>query len=186
MEIFGDIIKGLQNAKSNHGKPMWPPMDDFDKLNDELQQWHDSLPDSFKFTPQNLEHHLTHTSRGKINYYISSHIIWRTLVLALHRGSLAYVDQKDSIQIASTFSQETWNKIQYSVNMCKTVVNDVMPIFQALKDICGINVIPYMGYSSYMFATILMTSTFTKTEEEHRKGSKGLALLYEMIEVNFI
>ncbi|KAI9302003.1 fungal-specific transcription factor domain-containing protein [Cunninghamella echinulata] len=183
MEIFGDVIKGLQNAKSNQGKPMWPPMDDFDKLNDELQNWHDSLPDIMKFTQQNLEHHLPRTSRGKINYYLSSHIIWRTLVLALHRGSLAYVDQKDNIHSTSAFSQEAWGKIQYSVNMCKTVVNDVMPIFQAMKDICGINVIPYMGYSSYMFATILMTSTFTRTEEEHRKGSKGLALLFEMIEL---
>ncbi|KAI8082944.1 fungal-specific transcription factor domain-containing protein [Halteromyces radiatus] len=185
MELFGDVIKGLQRAKSNQGKAIWPPMDEFDQLNDDLQAWKHNLPPHMDFSLDNLDYHLERASRGKINHYLCAHVIWRTLVLALHRGSLAYVDKKDddTNNMASSFSQHTWERIQYSVNMCKQVVNDVMPVFRAMKDICGVNVIPYMGYSSYMFATILMTSAFTKTEEQHRKGTKGLLLLYDMIEL---
>lgn len=185
MELFGMVIKGMQRARSNQGKAVWPPMDEFDDLNNELQAWKSNLPEHYDFSLQDLDYHLERASRGKINHYLCAHVIWRTLMLALHRGSLAYVDQKDSTtaRLAAAFSQQTWERIQYSVSMCKQVVNDVMPIFKAMKDICSVNVIPYMGYSSYMFATILMTSTFTKTEEQHRKGTKGLLLLYDMIEV---
>ncbi|KAI8338700.1 fungal-specific transcription factor domain-containing protein [Chlamydoabsidia padenii] len=185
MELFGLVIKGLQRAKGNQGKAIWPPMDDFDELNNELQAWKRNLPEHYDFSLNDLDYHLERASRGRINHYLCAHVIWHTLMLALHRGSLAFVDQKDNTtnHLTAAFSQQTWERIQYSVSICKQVVNDVMPIFKAMKDICGINVIPYMGYSSYMFATILMTSTFTKTEEQHRKGTKGLLLLYDMIEL---
>jgi hypothetical protein len=190
MELFGDVIKGLQQAKVNQGKAIWPPMDNFDTLDHELQEWKRNLPPRFDFSLEDLDYHVERASRGKINHYLCAHVIWRTLVLALHRGSLAYVDHQSKSTSGSNnssnnrhFSAHTWERIQYSVAMCKQVVHDVMPVFEAMKNICGINVIPYMGYSSYMFATILMTSTFTNTEEEHRKGTKGLLLLYDMIEV---
>ncbi|CAO3588313.1 unnamed protein product [Absidia cylindrospora] len=180
MELFGVVIKGMQRAKANNStkSTVWPPMDDFDQLNDALMDWKTALPDHYDFSQQDLEFHLERASRGKINHYLCAHVIWRTLVLALHRGSLAYVDHQHQ-----PFSSATWDRINESVVMCKRVVQEVMPIFQAMKDICSVNVIPYMGYSSYMFATILMTSTFTKTEEQHRKGTKGLLLLYDMIEL---
>ncbi|ORZ11428.1 fungal-specific transcription factor domain-domain-containing protein [Absidia repens] len=195
MELFGMVIKGMQRAKANNKNnteqqsTVWPPMDDFDQLNDALMDWKNGLPDHYDFSHQDLEFHLERASRGKINHYLCAHVIWRTLVLALHRGSLAYIDHQhqqssnNNTQLQQQFSSSTWDRINESVAMCKRVVHEVMPIFQAMKDICSVNVIPYMGYSSYMFATILMTSTFTKTEEQHRKGTKGLLLLYDMIEL---
>ncbi|KAI8067089.1 fungal-specific transcription factor domain-containing protein [Gongronella butleri] len=189
MEIFGDVIKGVQRAKDNstrpqqqHG-PLWPPMDQFDELNRELQDWRAKLPPTMEFSPANVDYHVARASMGRLNYFLCGHVIWHTLKLVLHRGSLVYVDSNGEIAKNPAMDQATYRSIKHSVETCKEVVFDVMPIFERMKTYCGNNVNPYMGYSSYMFATILMTSTFTNTEANHRIGGQFLTTLFDMIEL---
>lgn len=63
-------------------------------------------------------------------------------------------------------------------------VDAAMGIFGAMKDLCGSSILPYIGYSAYVFATLLMTSAFSRTREDREKSKRGLKILYELIEVS--
>ncbi|KAI9024934.1 fungal-specific transcription factor domain-containing protein [Phycomyces nitens] len=175
--IFGEVNKFMARAKNDTAAISWPPIAEFTMLDKQLRNWKDTLPERFQFTPTNLQHHKENSSLNYINMWLCSHAVWCTSVLVLHRGSLAY-----SEIATSDVSGELYQEIQSSINTCKLCVDSAMPVFQSLKDLCGINLLPYMGYSAYIFATVLMTSTFSKDPESCKKSSKGLTILYDLIE----
>ncbi|OAD80486.1 Zn(2)-C6 fungal-specific transcription factor [Phycomyces blakesleeanus NRRL 1555(-)] len=175
--IFGEVNKFMARAKNDTAAISWPPIAEFTMLDKQLRNWKDTFPKRFQFTPANLQHHKENASLNYINMWLCSHAVWCTSVLVLHRGSLAY-----SELAAGDVSEELYQEIQSSINTCKSCVDSAMPVFQALKDLCGINLLPYMGYSAYIFATVLMTSTFSKDPESCKKSSRGLTILYDLIE----
>ncbi|KAG1221251.1 hypothetical protein G6F67_009730 [Rhizopus microsporus] len=99
-------------------------------------------------------------------------------MMILHRGSLAYIDQSHH------GSDDLARRIKTSIETCHMCVDAAMGIFGAMKDLCGSSILPYIGYSAYVFATLLMTSAFSRTREDREKSKRGLKILYELIEVS--
>lgn len=175
--IFGETNKYMSRAKSDSVSVSWPPIPEFSTLDKKLRMWRENLPESFQFNETNFEKHKKSGSRNYITMWLSAHAVWCTTMMVLHRGSLAYSDLS-----ATELPLDVYHRIQASIETCKMSVKEALVIFQSMKDICGCDVLPYMGYSAYIFATVLMTSTFSKDPESARKSNRGLTVLYEMIE----
>lgn len=175
--IFGEANKYMSRAKTNSASVTWPPIAEFSSLDKRLRSWRNDLPENFQFNKANFEKHKKTASQNYITMWLSAHAVWCTTMMVLHRGSLAYSDLS-----ASELPLDVYHRIQTSIETCKMSVDEATVIFQTMKDVCGCNVLPYMGYSAYIFATVLMTSTFSKDPESARKSNHGLTVLYEMIE----
>ncbi|KAG0174323.1 hypothetical protein DFQ28_006763 [Apophysomyces sp. BC1034] len=175
--IFGEVNKCMNRAKSDSATIVWPPIAEFSNLDAKLRGWKSDLSDRFQFTPKNLTHHKENASLNYINLWLNSHGIWCSSMMILHRGSLAF----SNIQ-PSGMPDDVSSAIQSSINTCETCVETAMGVFRAMRDMCGFNVLPYMGYSAYIFATVLMTSTFSKGRDAYRQSSDALKVLYDLIE----
>ncbi|KAI8993494.1 fungal-specific transcription factor domain-containing protein [Pilobolus umbonatus] len=176
VEAYGEVNKYMNRAKSSTASIVWPPIAEFRNLDMLLRSWRDGLPDKFQFNQTNLSHHRVYASRNYLSVWLSCHAIWCSSMMILHRGSLAYADIK-----MTEISDDLYRRIQKSIDTCRACVDDAMGIFEAIKDLCGINTLPYIGYSAYVFATVLMTSAFSSTSEDCKKSNKGLRMLFDLI-----
>ncbi|GAN11473.1 conserved hypothetical protein [Mucor ambiguus] len=178
LERFGEIAKYMGRAKTAGATVAWPPINEFSELDAKMRQWRDDLPEVYQFTPANIQKYRDSASQNYINFWICSHAMYCTGMLALHRGSLAYSD----LSVAE-LSQDIYDRIQASIRACKANVDIAMDVFKALRDICGWNVLPYMGYCAYIFSTVLMTSAFSSDPVSYQKSSAGLAVLFDTIKM---
>lgn len=181
LERFGEICKHMSRAKTDNSTVTWPPVPEANELNALLKSWRQGLPDQYQFTPANLHMFKESATQNYLNFWLCSHAMYCTGMLALHRGSLAYSD----LTIAE-LPRDTYDRIQNSIQECKVNVEMATDVFKALRDICGCNVLPYMGYCAYIFSTVLMTSAFSSDPVSYTKSSEGLAILFETIEVRHI
>ncbi|GAN04046.1 hypothetical protein MAM1_0054d03505 [Mucor ambiguus] len=179
VETYGEVNKFMNRAKSTSAAIIWPPIAEFRNLDAQLRAWKDGLPDIFQFNQKNLDHHRQFASYHYVNIWLSSHAVWCSSMMILHRVSLAFSDIKPT----DTIEKDLYRRIQSSIDACRLCVRDAMGIFEAIKDLCGSNTLPYMGYSAYVFATVLMTSTFSGTSELCKKSSRALKMLYDLIDV---
>lgn len=178
LERFGEICKYMSRAKTDTASVTWPPIAEFMELDAMMQRWRKSLPDNYQFTFQNLQKYRETASQNYLNFWLCSHAMYCTGMLALHRGSLAYSDL-----MAAELPADIYGRIHTSIKTCKVNVEMAMDVFKALRDICGCNVLPYIGYCAYIFSTVLMTSTFSSDSASYAKSSSGLAVLCDTIKV---
>ncbi|KAL0146196.1 Zn(2)-C6 fungal-specific transcription factor [Mucor lusitanicus] len=178
VETYGEVNKFMNRAKSTSAAINWPPIAEFRNLDAQLRAWKDGLPDIFQFNQKNLDHHRQFASYHYVNIWLSSHAVWCSSMMILHRVSLAFSDVKPT----DIIEKDLYRRIQSSIDACRLCVRDAMGIFEAIKDLCGSNTLPYMGYSAYVFATVLMTSTFSGTPELCKKSSRALKMLYDLID----
>ncbi|KAI9357536.1 fungal-specific transcription factor domain-containing protein [Pilaira anomala] len=178
IESYGEVNRFMNRAKSNSASIVWPPIAEFRNLDMQLRAWQENLPETFHFNQKNLDHHRQYASGNYLNIWLSSHAIWCSSMMILHRGSLAFSDIKSTDVIA----EDLYRRIQQSIDTCRMCVDAATGVFGAIKDLCGFNILPYMGYSAYVFATVLMTSTFSSTPESCKKSSRSLKILYDLID----
>jgi hypothetical protein len=178
LERFGEISKYMSRAKTDTASVTWPPIAEFVELDAMMHRWRRTLPDVYQFTLQNVQKYRDTASQNYLNFWLCSHAMYCTGMLALHRGSLAYSDL-----MAAELPADTYERIQMSIKACKVNVEMAMDVFKALCDICGCNVLPYVGYCAYIFSTVLMTSAFSSDPASFTKSSSGLAILFDTIKV---
>lgn len=178
LERFGDVCKYMSRAKTTTSAVTWPPIAEATALDAMMKNWHDTLPEAYQFSQPHLKLYRETASQNYLNFWLCAHAMHCTGMLALHRGSLAYSDLT-----ASDLPKDVYDRIQASIHVCKVNVDIATEVFQALHDICGVNVLPYMCYCAYIFSTVLMTSAFSSDPVSYRKSSASLAILYDMIEV---
>ncbi|KAI9487962.1 fungal-specific transcription factor domain-containing protein [Zychaea mexicana] len=181
MEIFGEVNTVMSRSKSDSTSIQWPPVPEYAGLDTRLRLWKDNLPERFQFTPKNLDFHKDSAGFTYFNIWLSIHAVWCSSLMVLHRGSLAYGDIRPG-----DVDPDVYRAIQASIDTCKTSVRTGTGVFRSMRDLCGYNVLPFMGYSAYVFATVLMTSTFSKGPDACRKSSNALKILYDLIDVGFL
>ncbi|EIE82732.1 hypothetical protein RO3G_07437 [Rhizopus delemar RA 99-880] len=178
LEIFGDIVKFMSRTKTDSSSVIWPPIKEHEEMSQKMRQWAEGLPEIYQFTPANVKLYRKTASQNYLNYWLCSHAMYCAGMLSLHRGSLAYSDISPN-----ELSADTYERIQRSITLCKEHVEIAMEVFSKLRDYCGYNVLPYIGYAAYIFATVLMTSTFSSDQASYNKSSSGLAILYDTIKL---
>lgn len=180
VQLFGEVNSIMNRAKSDSSCIVWPPVPEYNGLDTSLRNWRDNLPDHLQFTTVNVEKHKDHAGLNSFNTWLSMHAVWCSSLMVLHRGSLAYGDIR-SVDV----DPGIYRAIQSSIETCKVSVRTAAGVFRAMRDLCGANILPFMGYSAYVFATVLMTSTFSKGPEACRRSSTALRILYDLIDVSF-
>ncbi|KAI7884277.1 hypothetical protein K492DRAFT_174190 [Lichtheimia hyalospora FSU 10163] len=177
--LFGQVNNFITHIKSDVSSEnvIWPPATEFSTFDARLQKWKADLPEQFQFNTMNVNTHKENASQNYLTIWLSSHAIWCTTMLMMHRASLAHSD----IQPGSIPTGE-YQALQTSINTCKSCIDEAMVLFGLLRELCGRNIWPYMGYSAYICATVLMTSTFSRDPESYVKSRHGLEVLYGMID----
>lgn len=182
VELFGEVNAIMSRAKTDSTSAVvWPPVAEYSTLDANLQIWKESLPKNFHFTPSNLEYHTKHAGKSYFNIWLSMHAVWSSSLMVLHRGSLAYGDIRPE-----DVSDRVYGAIQLSIETCKEGVRTATEVFKAMRDYFGYNVLPFMGYSAYIFSTLLMTSTFSKGPDACQKSQAVLKILYDLIDVSTV
>lgn len=179
LERFGEVCKYMSRAKTTTSAVAWPPIAESSVLDAMMTNWLEVLPEVYQFSQARLKLYRESASQNYLNFWLCAHAMYCTGMLALHRGSLAYSDLT-----ASELPKDVYDRIQKSIHICKVNVDMATEVFQALHDICGVNVLPYMCYSAYIFSTVLMTSAFSSDPVSYRRSSASLAILYDMIKVS--
>lgn len=178
IERFGEICKYINKAKTSSVGVMWPPIAEFRELHQSLLEWYNDLPNDFHFTQELLKKHRESSCQNYLNFWLCSHGMYCTGMLALHRGSLAYSD----LTLAD-IPQDVYEHIQSSIQICKQNVDMAADVFKSLRDICGYNVLPYMGYCAYIFSTVLMTSSVSSEPSSYIRSNAKLSSLLETLDV---
>ncbi|KAG1166961.1 hypothetical protein G6F36_012747 [Rhizopus arrhizus] len=178
LEIFGEISKYMSRVKTDSTAVIWPPIKEHGDLHKKIRQWAINLPEIYRYTPANVSMYRKAASENYLNFWLCSHAIYCAGMLALHRGSLAYGDLS-----ACELSFGTYERMQESIVLCKEHVDIAMDVFSKLRDFCDCNVLPYMGYSAYIFLTALMTSTFSSDSASYSRSNTGLIILYDTIKL---
>ncbi|KAI8063387.1 fungal-specific transcription factor domain-containing protein [Gilbertella persicaria] len=178
LERFGEICKYMSRAKTDGSQVTWPPIAEFSQLDTSMRVWKESLPDHFRFSAAMVAKYRETATQNYLNFWICAHAMYCTGMLALHRGSLAYSDLGPS-----ELPSDVYKQIQASVACCKEQVETATEVFRCLRDTCGCNVLPYMGYCAYIFSTVLMTSVFSSDPVAYTKSSLGLAILFDTIKI---
>ncbi|ORZ01297.1 fungal-specific transcription factor domain-domain-containing protein [Syncephalastrum racemosum] len=176
ISIFGEVNALMSKIKSGSSTVVWPPSPHCERLDSKLRTWKSELDDRFQYTAHNVKWHAKQASKNYVTLWMTSHALWCATMLVLHRGSLAYTNVKPT-----DVSEDTYRRIQSSIKECKMCVDEAMSVFETMKDLCGNNVLPFMAYCAYIFATVMMTSTFSKDRASCHKSTRGLRILYEMI-----
>lgn len=180
IELFGEVNAIMSRAKTDSTAAVtWPPVAEYSTLDANLQIWKESLPETFQFTPSNLEHHKDNAGKSYLNIWLSMHAVWSSSLMVLHRGSLAYGDVR-----REDVSDKVYGAIQLSIETCKECVRTATGVFKAMRDYCEHNILPFMGYSAYIFSTLLMTSTFSKGPDACQKSHAALETLHDLIVVS--
>jgi hypothetical protein len=182
VSIFGEVNKYMNRARSTGGHPVtWPPIAEFKELDRQVRSWRNDLPERFRFNSKTLSEARNNTSKHYMYLWLSAHILWATSTLVLHRASLAFIGtdltmlQGDRNVIA--------HEIHQSAMLCKEAVDVAMDVFAVIRDECGSNILPFMCYTAYIVATVLMTSTFANESAASRQSNKRLSILYKLMEV---
>ncbi|OBZ91795.1 hypothetical protein A0J61_00127 [Choanephora cucurbitarum] len=179
LERFGEVAKYMSRAKTDTTSAVtWPPIREFSQLEQSMMAWKHSLPESYHFSLERVQIYREKATQNYLNFWLCSHAMYCTSMLALHRGSLAYSDLG-----AADLTQDIYERIQHSIRSCQEQVQTATEVFQCLKDTCGCNVLPYMGYCAYIFSTVLMTSAFSSDPNAYAKSSMGLAILFDSIKI---
>ncbi|KAI9280032.1 fungal-specific transcription factor domain-containing protein [Sporodiniella umbellata] len=178
LEIFGEVAKTIDRARADSTSALWPPSKNYDMMSQRMRQWADELPEQYQFTPVNVKRYRETASQNYLNYWLCAHTLHCAGMLILNRGSLAYNDLS-----ASEVSVETYKSIKMSIATCKEYVDLAMEVFVKLRDYCGSNILPYMGYAAYIFASVLMTSAFSSDHESYNKSSSYLSILFDTIKL---
>lgn len=182
--LFGQVNRFITHIKSDASceNVIWPPpAAEFSMLDVCLQKWKADLPERFQFNTMNVNKHKENASLNYLTMWLSSHAIWCTTMLMMHRGSLAHNEVRPN-----DAPTHVYQALQASISTCKSCIDEAMVLFGLLRELCGRNVWPYMGYSAYICATVLMTSTFSHDSESYAKSRHGLEVLYDMIEVRHL
>lgn len=179
--LFGQVNSFITHIKSDASSEdlIWPPATDFAMLDVRLQKWKANLPQQFQFNTFNVNKHKDSASHYYLTIWLTSHAIWCTTMLVMHRASLAHNDVQPG-----DVPTHVYQALQSSISTCRSCIDEVMVLFGLLRDLCGRNIWPYMGYSAYICATVLMTSTFSRDPESYAKSRHGLEVLYDMIDVS--
>ncbi|KAI8973237.1 fungal-specific transcription factor domain-containing protein [Mycotypha africana] len=177
IEIFGEIVKYMSRAKTDSSTVIWPPIPEFGQLDTMMRHWRESLPEKYQFDIKHLNLYRDSASQNYLNFWLCSHAIYCAGMLALHRGSLAY-SEITTAELPATI----YKYIQTSLQACKMAVEIATDVFKAIRDICGANFLPYLGYSAYIFSTVLMTSFFSSDQQSYAKSNAGLAVLDDLLE----
>lgn len=175
VQLFGQVNRFIGRARTSSSTIAWPPMPEFTALDASIRAWKESLPDIFDFTPANIEYHTQNASRMYFNLWLSMWAVWCSALLLMHRGSLAYSDIR-----SGDVEQATYNSIQQSIDVCKNSIRIATGVVQAVCDYCGDYGLPFLGYAAYIFATVVMTSAFSKGPEACRKSNRALQILHKL------
>lgn len=180
--IFGEVNKYMNRASSIGGHPVtWPPIAEFKELDRLVRNWRNELPERFHFNSVTFAEHRANSNTHYMYLWLSAHVLWATSALVLHRASLAFIgtDLTSLRGDRDTIAYE----IQQSALLCKEAVDIAMDVFTVIRDACGSNIMPFLCYTAYIVATVLMTSTFADESATSQKSNQRLAIIYKLMEV---
>lgn len=180
-ELLFKITRLVNRGYKSDG--VYVPYEDnseFNKLDKELDDWIGSLPLQIRNTPANLERYRSQNNVRSVQYVLG-HILHSALVILLHRPSIVIADMPGLNRVP----QRIQDRVHQSVEKCLAAADNVTVM---LKDLCcQIQAIPpYMSYSVYIAATVVVNSNFTMNLQETQKAETALKEYFHFLTASII
>lgn len=103
-------------------------------------------------------------------------MLYNTLIVLLHRPSLVIADTIDHDAI----QPEIKAFIQGSVNKCMAAVDNVTLLLKEIgkyKELMP----PFITYLAYTVATVVVSSSFSSSQEEAEKAKQALGVYFQLL-----
>ncbi|KAL9549302.1 hypothetical protein PS6_006157 [Mucor atramentarius] len=175
--LLGRVTAFINSRKDQHNAvPPCHPDSEFSKLDRAVAEWYDTLPMQLKNTPANFEKYREVNRHKHSRQFILLHVLYNTLIVLLHRPSLVIADtiDRDAIQ------PEIKAFIQGSVNKCMAAVDNVTLLLKEIgkyKELMP----PFITYLAYTVATVVVSSSFSSSQEEADKAKQALGVYFQLL-----
>lgn len=163
--IWGDCINYYNmGGKAKETSPMWDEGSKFQELRRAIRKWHETLPDSLRYRPDNLA---AHASEKIANQFIFMHIIYHQTALFVNRFALPLAAAKiaDTDGVPANFVQDAATAALEAANKVSALVHEGMDHNL---------VAPFAGYSAFFSSTVHIQGAFSNNQALVTASNKHL------------
>ncbi|KAI7883515.1 hypothetical protein K492DRAFT_143805 [Lichtheimia hyalospora FSU 10163] len=167
------------NRKSRQGTLLslnGPPRETME-LDQEIEKWEKEIPPELQDTQENDKRF----KEGKLSdgpRYILLHMSHHSLIVLLHRPSLAVMDILKDHPVASHVK----DTITRNASKCLTAVDRVTDLLRRIKNDRAM-ISPFVSYLTYTVATITVNTVFNGAPEESSKARAALADHFAVLQI---
>ncbi|CDH56248.1 zinc finger transcription factor 1 [Lichtheimia corymbifera JMRC:FSU:9682] len=167
------------NRKSRQGTLLslnGPPPETME-LDQEIEKWDKELPPELQDTQENDKRF----KEGQLSdgpRYILLHMSHHSLIVLLHRPSLAVMDSLKDHPVASHVK----DIITRNASKCLAAVDRVTDLLRRIKNDRAM-ISPFVSYLTYTVATITVNTVFNGTPEESSKARAALADHFAVLQI---
>lgn len=166
--LWGRIIGYLNLGGSEEDpRPMWHPESGYMKLLEQAETFYDTLPESLKYSPENLH---THETEGLANQYLFLHISIHQNMLFMNRFPVSGQKSEPSEpppDIPKEFVTKAGTKAFEAANKISELLQDGESHFITA---------PFTGYCAFLASTVHVFGVFSKNPAMEAASKKNLGI----------
>ncbi|KAI9315335.1 fungal-specific transcription factor domain-containing protein [Dichotomocladium elegans] len=152
------------------------PGPEFIAIDREIDAWCQDLPLELKDTPENDQYYQDHIVPDSSRFMLL-HILYNTLIVLLHRPSLALLDTLSSENVQPHLKES----VTANAAKCLMAVEKVTDLIIRIKDRKRL-ISPFISYLTYTVATITVNGVFFGKPEEMQKAKNALVEHFEVLQ----
>jgi hypothetical protein len=162
--LWGRIISYLnQGGKDLDPNPMWSPESEYAKLSQEAEDIMTNLPESLKYSPENLQ---LHNTENMANQFLFLHISIQQNILFLNRVAVAVPGGPSKQDIPKAVVTKAGSRTFGAANRISELLKDAESYFVAA---------PFVGYCAFSSSTIHILGIFSRDPSMESASKKNLA-----------
>lgn len=166
VDLWGKLVNYLNHGdKEADQLPMWAEQSTFGALRRAAATWKDTLPESLRYTHENL---LSHASEKTANQFLFLHIVHNQIILFTNRFAIPSPGSKPSFppEMPSAFLSEAKHAALDAANQVSTLINEAMDY----------NVVaPFAGYCAFFSSTVHIYGAFSNNAALEASSKQNLA-----------
>ena len=162
--IWGRAVKYL-NLGGKHKDPL--PLSDHNshwaKLKKQVEEYHASLPESLKYSSENLQ---THSAEKLANQFLFLHVTYNQVILFLHRFAIpASPGGKLPTDLSKEFINEAAHTAVEAASQISSLLNETRTHLVAA---------PFVGYCAFVSSTVHIWGIFSKNAQLEATSKRNL------------
>ncbi|TKA72335.1 hypothetical protein B0A55_06758 [Friedmanniomyces simplex] len=164
--VWGRVIHYLNlGGKDRDEEPMWSDGSMFQSIKSSLEDWHESLPDSLVYTPDNLQNY---ASQRTANQFLFLHITHNQIILFMNRFALPTPGRRPAFptDMPTEFIQSASRAAFDAANQISALVHEAMD---------HLVVAPFAGYCAFFSSTVHINGAFSKNAQLEASSKQNLA-----------
>ena len=164
--VWGKLIKYLNlGGKERDEHAMWADQSQFQSIKQAIKDWRDTLPESMRNTPENLQNH---ASEKTANQFLFLHIVYYQIILFMNRFALPNPGSRPKYpkDMPQEFISEASRAAHDAANQISALIHEAMDHHV---------VAPFAGYCAFFSSTVHIYGAFSKNSALEASSKQNLA-----------